>query len=617
MVALRSRHPKFGAAVLADAKVVALHRGEPEEFGSSLGAVVQVLRLAWVSDGFFGQVLYRGKARLQALGVPVLPRMLHHLAMSVAQISIGDPVVIEPGIYLMHGQVIIDGMVEIGSGTLIAPWVTIGLRAADYKGPTIERNVFVGTGAKIIGSVVVGSGSQGGGQRGGGARRRAPDHRGRSSGQIDPGDDRAPARWNGGFQYCAWILQFGRQLTLEGCMVSMEFTSDVAIVGGCGHVGLPLGIALADAGLRVVLFDTNATVVDRVGAGKMPFLEAGADEPLQRLVGEGRLVATDDPTSISQVEHVVVVVGTPVDDHLNPDPEAVPAAVEGVRAHLRDGQLLVLRSTVYPGVTATVERLIGSSGLDIDVSFCPERIAEGKALVELHELPQIVSGRTDRAVERATALFANLTDRTVELSIEEAELAKLFTNTWRYIKFAAANQLYMIANDYGLDFERIRSALADGYPRAADMPGPGFAAGPCLLKDTMQLAAFNNNNFLLGHASMMVNEGLPLYLVARLEERFELSDMTVGILGMAFKGESDDIRSSLSYKLRRLLRFKAGRVLCTDPYVQVDDGLAPLTQVLDESDLLIVGAPHRQYGELRPSVPVVDIWDLLGDGVLV
>src|SRR4029078_7474911 len=189
----------------------------------------------------------------------------------------------------------------------------------------------------------------------------------------------------------------------------------------------------------------------------------------------------------------------PVDEHLNPDPQAVPTAVEGFAAQLVDGQALVLRSTLYPGVTALVERLIAELGLDIDVAFCPERIAEGKAMVELYELPQIVASRSPRALERAGKLFRNLAHEIVELEPEEAELAKLFTNTWRYIKFAASNQLYMIANDYGLDFERIRSARAYDSPRAADIPRAGFAAGPCLFKDTMQLAAFNNNNFVLGH----------------------------------------------------------------------------------------------------------------------
>jgi len=402
----------------------------------------------------------------------------------------------------------------------------------------------------------------------------------------------------------------------------MAFSKDVTIVGGCGHVGLPLGLAFADAGLAVALFDTNHTTVDQVSAGKMPFLETGAQELLELLTGGDRLVATSDPTSVGEAENVVVVVGTPVDDHLSPDPRVVPHAVQQLVEHLRDGQHLILRSTVYPGVTAAVERLIASTGLDIDISFCPERIAEGKALVELCELPQIVSARTERAYELAEALFGNLTQSTLRLEVEEAELAKLFTNTWRYIKFAAANQLYMIANDYGLDFERIRAAMGHDYPRAADLPGAGFAAGPCLLKDTMQLAAFNNNNFLLGHASMLINEGLPGYLVSRLEAEHDLSTLTVGILGMAFKEGSDDVRSSLSYKLKRLLRFKAGRVLCTDPHVTDDDDLVPLQQVVADSDIIVIGAPHAEYAALALRAPafdgtLVDVWNLLEGGVRV
>jgi len=329
------------------------------------------------------------------------------------------------------------------------------------------------------------------------------------------------------------------------------------------------------------------------------------------------LVASTDPACISQAENVVVVIGTPVDEHLNPDPLAVPQAIAAVGPQLVDGQLLVLRSTVYPGVTAMVERLVATLGREIDVAFCPERIAEGRAMTELYELPQLVAARTPRAMDRAGKLFRSLTADVVPLLPEEAELAKLFTNTWRYIRFAASNQLYMIANDYGLDFERIRSALAHDYPRAADIPRAGFAAGPCLFKDTMQLAAFNNNNFTLGHASMTVNEGLPLYVVHRLEQVHDLASMTVGILGMAFKAESDDNRSSLSYKLKRILRFKTAGILTTDPYVDNDPDLMALEEVLERSDLLIVGAPHRLYADLRPSQPVVDIWNLFGNGVRI
>jgi serine O-acetyltransferase len=156
---LRARHPRLRVALVEDAKVTARYRGERHEFRSKLDAAAQIARLAWVSDAYLAQALYRLKARLQALGVPVLPRLAHRLAMVTAQVSIGDPVVVHPGVYLLHGQVVIDGLVEVHSGVTIAPWVTIGLRAGDFRGATIERDVSIGTGAKLIGAVRVGAGA--------------------------------------------------------------------------------------------------------------------------------------------------------------------------------------------------------------------------------------------------------------------------------------------------------------------------------------------------------------------------------------------------------------------------------------------------------------------------
>jgi UDP-N-acetyl-D-mannosaminuronic acid dehydrogenase len=397
----------------------------------------------------------------------------------------------------------------------------------------------------------------------------------------------------------------------------MQFEHDVIVVGGCGHVGLPLGLAFAESGLDVVLFDTNSKVVDIVNGGSMPFAEDGAPELLTRVLATGRLHATIDSAAIDQSEHIIVVVGTPVDQYLSPDVEAVARVIAPLTEHLVDGHHVVLRSTVYPGVTKRVARLIAKLGRDIDVSFCPERIAEGFALTELHTLPQIVSATTPRALERASALFRHLTQEIFELEPEEAELAKLFTNSWRYLKFAVANQLFMIANDNGLDYERIRGAVTFHYPRAADLPGAGLAAGPCLLKDTMQITAFAENRFTLGHAAVMINEGLPLYIMGKLEQRFDLSTMTVGVLGMAFKAESDDTRSSLSYKMKRILTSKAARVLCTDPHVRGDPDLVSLECVVAEADLLIIAAPHRDYRDLQTVIPVVDITNLRGNGVRV
>jgi UDP-N-acetyl-D-mannosaminuronic acid dehydrogenase len=400
---------------------------------------------------------------------------------------------------------------------------------------------------------------------------------------------------------------------------SRTFPNDVVVIGGCGRVGLPLAILLAERGARTVIYDVSDRGVALVNDAVLPFQEADAEGPLKSAVASGMLRASTEPSEVAGAEAIIVVIGTPVDQHLNPDPHAIPAALALCTDYLVDGQLLVLRSTVFPGVTALVERRLGDRGKQIDVAFCPERIAEGKAMTELVTLAQLVGARNRRTHDRAGRLFGLLTETIVEVTPEEAELAKLFTNAWRYVKFATANQFYMIANDAGLDFERIRQAMAFEYPRAADLPAAGLAAGPCLFKDTMQLGAFNNNNFALGHSAMLINEGLPLYLVSRLEQRFTLSDMVVGILGMSFKAESDDIRSSLSYKLRSILQFKCRDVLTSDPYVphEVDDRLIPLEEVVERADLLVIAAPHPQYHELQTDKPVIDVWNVLGGGVQV
>jgi UDP-N-acetyl-D-mannosaminuronic acid dehydrogenase len=400
-------------------------------------------------------------------------------------------------------------------------------------------------------------------------------------------------------------------------MTETGFERDVVVVGGCGRVGLPLAIAFANAGLKVAAYDLNEATVKIVNDGTMPFAEPGAEEVLREAVDAGRLVATTEASAVGTAANVIVVIGTPVDEHLNPDPNSLPRALAGCFEYFRSGQLVVLRSTVYPGVTHMVERLFAAEGLDIDVAFCPERILEGHAMEELYSLPQIIGTSTESAKTRASELFGTLASKLVFTGPEEAELSKLFTNVWRYVKFATVNQFYMIANDRGLDFEEIRNAITQDYDRAKDMPGPGFAAGPCLFKDTMQLGAFNNNNFALGHAAMLVNEGLPLHVVSRLERSYDLASMKVGILGMSFKGGSDDTRESLSYKLKRILRFKAGEVLTTDPYVTTDPELLPLDDVLARADLLIVATPHPEYRNLEVSQPVADVWGVFGQGVRI
>jgi UDP-N-acetyl-D-mannosaminuronic acid dehydrogenase len=386
------------------------------------------------------------------------------------------------------------------------------------------------------------------------------------------------------------------------------------VIGGCGHVGLPLALVFADRGLKVAIDDIDDRAVAQVQAGRMPFLETGAEEVLRRALAKGLTVA-NDPTLIERSHYLVVVIGTPVDEHLNPTFHVMKDFFRGLLPHLRDGQCVILRSTVYPGTTRKIHEMLQKSGKAVELAFCPERVAEGKAMKELVELPQLISGCSPEAVRMAGSLFRHIGCRLMELTPEEAEIVKIFANVWRYIQFATANQFFMIATDRGLDFYKIHEALTRDYPRMAGLPKAGFAAGPCLFKDTMQLAAAAEHHFALGHSAMLVNEGLPDFVVKHLKARHPLSKRTVGILGMAFKGDSDDPRESLSYKLRKVLDYEAESVLCTDPYVS-HPAFLPVEEVIARSDILILGAPHSCYRSLR--IPedkiVIDIWNFFGQG---
>jgi UDP-N-acetyl-D-mannosaminuronic acid dehydrogenase len=391
---------------------------------------------------------------------------------------------------------------------------------------------------------------------------------------------------------------------------------NIVIVGGCGHVGLPLGLVFADVGHSVIAYDVSESAVEQINSGKVPFMEYGAADMLTNLLKKGNFTATVSPKCISEAEVVIIVIGTPVDEYLSPNPNSVVDVILDIKEYLNPNQLLLLRSTVFPGVSKRVESMLSEQIPGISVAYCPERIVEGKAIEELKNLPQIIGARDNSSFGQACALFESLQIKTIRVTPEEAELAKLFTNVWRYIKFATANQFFMMANDLGVDYEIVRNAISFEYPRAADLPKSGFAAGPCLFKDTMQLSALVQQNFPLGNSAMMINEGMPGYLVSKLEKLYDLSSMTIGILGMAFKADIDDTRSSLAYKLRKLLMFKAKEVLISDPYVK-DSKLISEEDVLEKSDLLIIGAPHTHYQKLKTNKPVIDIWGLLGKGVLI
>jgi len=379
---------------------------------------------------------------------------------------------------------------------------------------------------------------------------------------------------------------------------------DICVIGGGGHAGLPLSIAFAGKGKRVIISDTNKDTLKIIGRGIMPFIENGADKILKRVIHKN-LFLSPELSVVKESKYIIVVIGTPIDEHLSPKHKDVMLFFEQLKPFLKKGQVVILRSTVYPGIAEKIQKLLKG----IPVCFCPERIAEGRAMEELLSLPQIVSGFDSASIQKAAQLFKVLTKDIIYLDPLEAELAKLFTNSWRYVQFAVANQFYMIAEEYKADFYAIYNAMTYNYPRAKHFPKPGLTAGPCLFKDTMQIAAFTNHKFFLGHSAMLINEGLPNFIIDQLKKSHNLSKLTVGILGMAFKAESDDKRESLSYKLKKIIYLEAKAVLCSDAYIK-DESFVDEQTLLKKSDIIIIGAPHQRYSQLNYKDKVlVDIWN--------
>ena len=394
--------------------------------------------------------------------------------------------------------------------------------------------------------------------------------------------------------------------------------ADVTVVGGAGHVGIPLVLALADAGMRVNVNDINQATLDMLKSGKLPFIEYGAESALNKALAGNRLVFTNSSDKISRGGPVIVTIGTPIDEFLNPVRRVVQDCIDAVLPQLAEGQLLVLRSTVFPGTTDWLASYLETKGRKLRVAYCPERVVQGNGLQELRSMPQIVSGTSPEAESNAIALFERITPEVVVLTPIEAEFAKLFANAYRYIEFAITNEFYLITKSAGVDYQRVLAGMKHNYPRLKNIPRPGFAAGPCLMKDTMQLSAYARNRFGMGHAALWINEGLVLHVIDDLKNRFDLGKTTVGLLGMAFKAESDDVRASLSYKFKNVLDGQALAVLTTDPFVTTDPELLSLTTVIEHSDLLILCAPHAAYRTADfKGKPVVDIWgELQGANII-
>ncbi len=388
---------------------------------------------------------------------------------------------------------------------------------------------------------------------------------------------------------------------------------EVCVVGGGGHVGVPLSIALASRGVSTLINDINEKSLDILRAGELPFMEDNAQPLLKEALEKEMLGFSSAPESISEAAIIILTIGTPIDEFHNPLVDALNRCVDSLLPYISDDQTIILRSTVAPGVTRYLSRHLESKGKKCALAFCPERVVQGKGIDEIQSLPQLVSGTSEKAVQVASDLFSKIAPEIVLMKPGEAEFAKLICNAYRYIEFAATNQLYMVVENAGYDYNELLRKMKIGYPRLQSIPGPGFAAGPCLMKDTMQLGSFDKHNFSMGQIAVSINEGLPNYIVERIrKERGTLVGLKIGVLGMAFKSESDDIRDSLSFKLKKLLLFSGADVSCSDEWVK-DDSFVSKETLLENSEIVIIGIPHKAYRGLKidDRCEVIDLWDII------
>jgi len=384
-----------------------------------------------------------------------------------------------------------------------------------------------------------------------------------------------------------------------------KFKYDLCIVGGLGRVGLPLGILFANKGLKVCLNDINTKHAELVKKGIMPFKEKGAQSLLKKSINNNKLDISLNYKCISDSKCIIITLGTPLDKRRNPEMKKFLKVINIIKKSLTKNQTIIVRSSVYPGTCKKILKIINKR----NIAYCPERIKQGYSIKELEKLPQIISGFSKKAIDQASILFKKISPKIIYSTVSEAELIKFFTNAWRYIQFATANEFFMICQDLNIDFEKIRKMMIDNYPRAKNIPKAGFAAGPCLYKDTVQLNTFFKNNFFLGNSAIKINEGLPRYIVKKLSLKYNLKNKVVGILGMAFKANIDDSRNSLSYKLRKILKSRGSHVICSDEYIN-DKNFISKEKLINKSDIIIIGALHDIYKKINfRNKILVNIWD--------
>jgi UDP-N-acetyl-D-mannosaminuronic acid dehydrogenase len=399
-------------------------------------------------------------------------------------------------------------------------------------------------------------------------------------------------------------------------------SSDVAVIG-LGRVGLPLALAFADAGLSVIGVDNDPARIAALRAGRMPFEEPGAQQILDRV--RDRVELYERAADAHRARHIVLTLGTPALSHIEIDLRQIRSVLDDLLPHLAPGHAIHLRSTIAPNTTDFVagylEKHRGFAvGTEVFVAHVPERIAAARFFEEISTLPCIVGGVGERSGEVAAELFEVLGAPIVQTTPVQAELAKIWTNIYRYATFALPNLLMMDCDQYDANVFEVVDLINRDYPRGG-MKLPGLTAGTCLRKDFAFSEERSNAPGMLLAVSR-VNESVPLFLVQGLKRRLggSLKDKKIAVLGLAFKSDVDDERDSLSYKLIRLLERELADVAIHDPHVPTPT--QSLGEAVLDADAVVVATNHEEFRDAatlrqiaegaRREALIVDPWNCWG-----
>ena len=337
-------------------------------------------------------------------------------------------------------------------------------------------------------------------------------------------------------------------------------TKEITIIGGAGHVGLTFGLFCVKNNIKIHLHDVNSVLLNSIKNGIMPHKEKGGRKILKLALRKNLISFLENLKNLKLNKINIVCIGTAVDKFLNPEHRIITKHLNDLKKYLKNNQHIIIRSTVYPDTTEFVYNFFKKINKNITATFYPERFVQGFDISEFNQFPQIIGPVNKNSENESLKLLKQISKEIIILQPKKAELSKLFLNLYKYVQFSIVNQFYKIADPANLDYTKINHAMSYNYQRG-DIPNPRFTSGPCLFKDTMQLYSYAKNDFTLGINAMTTNEGIVNYIVDKLKKIFDISNKAVGILGMAFKAEVDDNRTSLSYKLKKILKIKTTKLI--------------------------------------------------------